>query len=117
MGTHPIFESDFDCLTDSLLKYVRFAASLFFAKDFQSALCRPIAGQEVHCRTGPLWQCLFRSREESASVPWNRPVIRRKSKRIKCVWQVRTKPHSGGVAAVAETYEKGSSKARRYFDE
>merc|ERR1712130_21911 len=65
MGTHPIFESDFDCLTDLMLRIVGRKKSIFSksAENLPSKDTRPWWGKLTNRETG-----LFRKKE--ASVPY-----------------------------------------------
>merc|ERR1712227_563530 len=67
MGTHPIFESDFDCLTDLMLRIVGRKKSIFSksAENLPSKDTRPWWGKLTNRETGG---GLFRKKEEN--VPY-----------------------------------------------
>merc|ERR1711990_108982 len=49
MGTHPIFESDFDCLTDMRLRQILFSALLGLIQSKEDDL-KPLSAEEVASR-------------------------------------------------------------------
>merc|ERR1712176_54467 len=71
MGTHPIFESDFDCLTESLVLFPQHARS--------SSFCHAQIGLKNCCQTLVCFCCQSRYRYRR-QIHWCRSCYRR------CCW-------------------------------